>query len=80
MRGHGSCRVRSHRRPLPLAADDVRLRIGDVVVAARGAAAFVRRGSEPLESGLFGHDGSLTSTGRLVPVRLAADRRGPALA
>ncbi len=35
--------------------DDVRVRIGDVVAAARGSAALLRRTAEPLESGLIGH-------------------------
>jgi Type I phosphodiesterase / nucleotide pyrophosphatase len=50
---------------------EVRPRIGDVVVAARGAAAMVRRTVEPLESSLIGHHGSLTSAEQRVPLRLA---------
>jgi predicted AlkP superfamily pyrophosphatase or phosphodiesterase len=52
-------------------ADQVRPRIGDVVVAARGAAAVVRRTVEPLESSLIGHHGSLTSAEQRVPLLLA---------
>jgi predicted AlkP superfamily pyrophosphatase or phosphodiesterase len=51
--------------------DDVRPRIGDVVVAARGSAAVVRRTVEPLESSLIGHHGSLTSAEQRVPLLLA---------
>ena len=52
-------------------ADRVRPRIGDVIVAARGAAAVVRRAVEPLESALIGHHGSLTSAEQRVPLLLA---------
>jgi hypothetical protein len=52
-------------------SDDVRLRIGDVVAAARGCAAMVRRTVEPLESALVGHHGSLTSAEQRVPLLLA---------
>lgn len=52
-------------------SDDVRLRIGDVVAAARGSAAMVRRTVEPIESGLIGHHGSLTSAEQRVPLLLA---------
>jgi len=51
--------------------DEVRPRIGDVVAAARGAAAVVRRTVEPLESSLIGHHGSLTSAEQRVPLLLA---------
>jgi predicted AlkP superfamily pyrophosphatase or phosphodiesterase len=51
--------------------DDVRPRIGDVVVAARDSAAVVRRTVEPLESALIGHHGSLTSAEQLVPLLVA---------
>ncbi len=51
--------------------DVVRPRIGDVVVAARGAAAVVRRTAEPLESSLVGQHGSLTPAEQLVPLLLA---------
>jgi hypothetical protein len=51
--------------------DDVRPRIGDVVAAARGSAAVVRRTVEPLESSLIGHHGSLTSAEQRVPLLLA---------
>ncbi|MDT5328666.1 MAG: hypothetical protein QOF25_5818 [Mycobacterium sp.] len=51
--------------------DDVRLRIGDVVAAASGSAAMVRRTVEPLESALIGHHGSLTTAEQRVPLLLA---------
>ena len=49
-------------------ADIVRPRIGDVVAAARGSAAMVRRAVEPGESALVGHHGSLTPAEQLVPL------------
>jgi len=49
----------------------VRPRIGDVVAAARGSAAMVRRTVEPLESSLIGHHGSLTTAEQRVPLLLA---------
>ena len=49
-------------------ADTVRPRIGDVVAAARGSAAMVRRAVEPGESALVGHHGSLTTAEQLVPL------------
>jgi predicted AlkP superfamily pyrophosphatase or phosphodiesterase len=52
-------------------SDDVRPRIGDVVAAARGSAAVVRRTVEPVESSLIGHHGSLTSAEQRVPLLLA---------
>ncbi|MCW2561375.1 MAG: Type phosphodiesterase / nucleotide pyrophosphatase [Mycobacterium sp.] len=52
-------------------SDDVRPRIGDVVAAARGSAAMVRRTAEPLESSLIGHHGSLTTAEQRVPLLLA---------
>jgi hypothetical protein len=51
--------------------DHVRPRIGDVVAAARGSAAMVRRTVEPLESALIGHHGSLTTAEQRVPLLLA---------
>ncbi len=51
--------------------DAVRPRIGDVVAAARDSAVLVRRSTEPLESGLIGHHGSLTSAEQRVPLLLA---------
>lgn len=51
--------------------DQVRPRIGDVVAAARGSAALVRRTVEPLESSLIGHHGSLTSAEQRVPLLVA---------
>lgn len=52
-------------------SDAVRPRIGDVVAAARGSAAMVRRSVEPLESSLIGHHGSLTFAEQTVPLLLA---------
>lgn len=51
--------------------DDVRMRIGDIVAAARGTATMVRRTVEPIESSLIGHHGSLTSAEQLIPLLLA---------
>ncbi|WP_445165347.1 alkaline phosphatase family protein [Mycolicibacterium sp. Dal123E01] len=51
--------------------DRVRPRIGDVVAAASGRAALVRRTVEPMESALIGHHGSLTSAEQRVPLLLA---------
>ncbi|KHO22183.1 alkaline phosphatase family protein [Mycolicibacterium setense] len=48
--------------------DGVRNRIGDVVAAARGSAAMLRRTAEPLESALVGHHGSLTSAEQKIPL------------
>lgn len=55
----------------PSVADHVRSRIGDVVAAARGGSGMLRRTSEPRESSLRGHHGSLTDAERLVPLALA---------
>jgi predicted AlkP superfamily pyrophosphatase or phosphodiesterase len=55
----------------PAVSDRVRPRIGDVVVAARGAFGVLRRTAEPLESSLIGHHGSLTRAEQLVPLVLA---------
>ncbi|MDQ2636871.1 MAG: alkaline phosphatase family protein [Actinomycetota bacterium] len=52
-------------------SDAVRPRIGDVVAAARGSAAMVRRDIEPMESSLIGHHGSLTLAEQTVPLLLA---------
>jgi predicted AlkP superfamily pyrophosphatase or phosphodiesterase len=52
-------------------SDQAHQRIGDVVAAARGLAAVVRRKVEPLESSLIGHHGSLTSAEQRVPLLLA---------
>jgi hypothetical protein len=49
----------------------VRPRIGDVVAAARGDAAIVRRTAEPVESSLVGQHGSLTQAEQRVPLLLA---------
>lgn len=51
--------------------DAVRPRIGDVVVAARGRSAVMRRTAEPHESALPGHHGSFTSAELYVPLVLA---------
>ncbi len=51
--------------------DDVLGRIGDVVVAARGRAAVLRRDAEPVESALIGQHGSLTGAEQRVPLLLA---------
>lgn len=55
----------------PAVADHVRPRIGDIVAAARGDAALLRRTVEPGESALVGHHGSLTRAEQLVPLLLA---------
>jgi hypothetical protein len=52
-------------------ADHVRPRIGDVVAAARGSAAMVRRTVEPIESALIGQHGSLTTAEQRIPLLLA---------
>ena len=52
-------------------SDAAHRRIGDVVAAARGSAALLRRTVEPLESSLIGHHGSLTSAEQNVPLLLA---------
>ena len=51
--------------------DDARFRIGDVVAAARGNAAMMRRTAEPLLSALIGQHGSLTAAEQRVPLLLA---------
>ncbi|WP_179471978.1 alkaline phosphatase family protein [Mycolicibacterium vinylchloridicum] len=51
--------------------DRVRPRIGDIVAAAKGRAALVRRTVEPMESALIGHHGSLTTAEQRVPLLLA---------
>ncbi len=51
--------------------DHVLPRIGDVVAAARGTAALVRRKAEPLESSLIGHHGSMSTAEQRVPLLLA---------
>lgn len=55
----------------PQVSDEVRPRIGDIVAAARDTAAIVRRTTEPLESSLIGHHGSLTFAEQTVPLLLA---------
>lgn len=56
--------------------DDVLPRIGDVVAAARGSAALMRRTAEPLESALIGHHGSLTSAEQRIPLLIATGLPG----
>jgi hypothetical protein len=51
--------------------DAVRPRIGDVIAAARGSVALVRRTVEPVESSLRGHHGSLTTAEQRIPLLLA---------
>lgn len=51
--------------------DEVRLRIGDVVAAARGSAGLLRRTVEPIESSLVGQHGSLTDAEQRVPLLIA---------
>lgn len=51
--------------------DRVRPRVGDIVAAAKGRAALVRRTVEPMESALIGHHGSLTTAEQRVPLLLA---------
>ncbi len=51
--------------------DDARFRIGDVVAAARGDAAMMRRTAESLLSSLIGQHGSLTTAEQRVPLLLA---------
>jgi Type I phosphodiesterase / nucleotide pyrophosphatase len=51
--------------------DDARFRIGDVVAAARGDAAMMRRTAESLLSSLIGQHGSLTTAKQRVPLLLA---------
>jgi predicted AlkP superfamily pyrophosphatase or phosphodiesterase len=55
----------------PRVADDMRARIGDIVVAARDSVALVRRTTEPVESSLRGQHGSLTDAEQRVPLLLA---------
>jgi len=52
-------------------ADRVRDRIGDVVAAGRDSTVLVRRTAEPVESGLVGHHGSLTTAEQRVPLLTA---------
>ncbi len=52
--------------------DRVVRRIGDVVAAACGSAAVVRRIVEPLESSLIGQHGSVTTAEQRVPLLVAA--------
>ncbi len=52
-------------------SDAARYRIGDVVAAARGGAAMLRRQTETLLSSLVGQHGSLTTAEQRVPLLLA---------
>jgi len=55
----------------PRVDNRVRVRIGDVVVAARDRAVVIRSAVEPLQSKLLGHHGSLTSAEQRVPLLIA---------
>ncbi|WP_312858496.1 alkaline phosphatase family protein [Pseudonocardia pini] len=55
--------------------DDVRERIGDLVVAMRGTAGVVRSVAEPTLAGLPGQHGSLTAEEQLVPLAVATTVR-----
>lgn len=52
-------------------SDAVLPRLGEVVAAAQGRSAVLRRVAEPLESSLRGQHGSLTTAEQLVPLALA---------
>jgi hypothetical protein len=52
-------------------SDSTRPRIGDIVAAAKGSTALLRRAAEPLESSLIGHHGSLTAAEQDVPLLVA---------
>lgn len=52
----------------PRVADQVRGRIGDLVVAARGSSAITRSKVEPRMSALTGQHGSLTPDDQLIPL------------
>ncbi|MDQ3885986.1 MAG: alkaline phosphatase family protein [Actinomycetota bacterium] len=54
----------------PVVTDGVHERLGDVVVAARSGTGLLRRASEPRESAMVGHHGSLTDAEQLVPFLL----------
>ncbi|TRW77001.1 alkaline phosphatase family protein [Mycolicibacterium sp. 018/SC-01/001] len=51
--------------------DEAMHRIGDVVVAARGASGVVRRTVEPVESALIGQHGSFTPAEQRIPLLVA---------
>lgn len=55
----------------PRVSDAARSRIGDVVAAARGEVGMVRPNTEPVESSLVGHHGSLSTAEQRVPLLLA---------
>ncbi|WP_051581029.1 alkaline phosphatase family protein [Pseudonocardia acaciae] len=58
----------------PVGSDQVRARIGDVVVAARGTTGVTRSRAEPFLTRLIGQHGSLTATEQHIPLLQA--RRG----
>ena len=51
----------------PTVHGDYRVRIGDIVAAARGTTAMIRTVAEPLEASLIGQHGSWDSAEQLVP-------------
>nr|WP_198429167.1 alkaline phosphatase family protein [Nocardia bovistercoris] len=53
----------------PVVGPGVAARIGDLVVAARGAGGIVRTAAEPSQSAMIGHHGSLTAAELDVPLR-----------
>ena len=55
----------------PLVTPAIAARIGDLVVAARGGRGVVRTVTEPLESRMIGHHGSLTAAESEIPLRIA---------
>ncbi|WP_405163956.1 alkaline phosphatase family protein [Nocardia sp. NBC_01499] len=52
----------------PTVAPHITDRIGDVVVAARGARGIIRSGAEPVQSMMIGHHGSLTPAELDIPL------------
>jgi hypothetical protein len=52
----------------PTVSDQMRARIGDVVVAARGSAAVTRSKAEPFLTKLIGQHGSLTAAEQYIPL------------
>jgi hypothetical protein len=59
----------------PKVAGYVRDRIGDLVIAARGNFAVVRSATEPRQSRLVGHHGSLTADEQLIPLLVFQNTR-----
>jgi hypothetical protein len=55
----------------PIRSAEVRSRVGDVVVAARGSAAVIRSKAEPFLAKLIGQHGSLTPAEQRIPLLLA---------